>query len=33
MKADPLLGKLPLADEQRIEHLPHVLEELVMMLG
>ncbi len=32
MKSDPLLGKFPLADEQRIEHLPQVLEELATML-
>jgi YesN/AraC family two-component response regulator len=32
MKSDALLGKLPLADEQRIEHLPRVLEELAIML-
>jgi ActR/RegA family two-component response regulator len=32
MKSDALLGKLPLADEQRIEHLPRVLEELATML-
>ncbi len=32
MKADPLLGKIPLTDEQRIEFIPRKLEELVTML-
>ena len=32
MKSDLLLGKLALPDDQRIEHLPHVLEELAAML-
>ena len=32
MKSDALLGKLPLTDEQRVEHTPQVLEELVTML-
>ena len=32
MKSDPLLGTLPLTDEQRVEHTPQVLEELATML-
>jgi len=32
MKSDPLLGKLPAADEERIEHIPGVLQELASML-
>jgi DNA-binding response OmpR family regulator len=32
MKSHPLLGTLPLADEQRIEHVPQILEELAAML-
>ena len=32
MKADPLLGALPLADEQRIEYIPCTIEELAAML-
>jgi DNA-binding response OmpR family regulator len=32
MKSDPLLGKLPITDEERIEHTPQVLEELATML-
>jgi ActR/RegA family two-component response regulator len=32
MKADPLLGALPLADEQRIEYTPGTIEELAAML-
>ncbi len=32
MKSDPLLGKLPLTDHQRIDHLPPALEQLAAML-
>ncbi len=32
MKANPLLGALPLADEQRIEYTPCTIEELAAML-
>jgi len=32
MKSHPLLKALPLSDEQRIEHVPHILEELAAML-
>ena len=32
MKSDPLLGTLPVTDEQRVEHTPQVLEELATML-
>lgn len=32
MKGDPLLGALPIADEHRIEHTPHALEELATIL-
>jgi ActR/RegA family two-component response regulator len=32
MKADPALGALPLADEQRIEFVPRILEDLAAML-
>ncbi len=32
MKADPLLGALPLADEQRIEYIPCTIEDLAAML-
>lgn len=33
MKADPLLRKLPIKDEERIQHTPHALEELAAMLA
>ncbi len=32
MKSHPLMGTIPLADEQRIEHVPQILEELAAML-
>jgi CheY-like chemotaxis protein len=32
MKSHPLLKTLPLSDEQRIEHVPQILEELAAML-
>lgn len=32
MKADPLLGKIPLTDEQRVGQTPQILEELATML-
>jgi ActR/RegA family two-component response regulator len=32
MKADPLLGALPITDEERIEHTPRALEELATIL-
>ncbi len=32
MKGDPLLGVLPLADEQRVEFTPRTIEELATML-
>ena len=32
MLAHPELGALPIADEQRIEDIPHILAELVAML-
>jgi hypothetical protein len=32
MKSDPLIGALPMNDEQRIEYIPGTLEELATML-
>jgi len=32
MKSDPVLGKLPITDEQRIQHTPHAVEQLATML-
>jgi hypothetical protein len=32
MKSDPLIGALPVNDEQRIEYIPGILEELATML-